>query len=169
MRRPQYVGATAQLAEWYVDGPATVGAYVAHYANQQQEREVVFANNRPEGGSGVVVARRSIDVPVTSGATAPLEELEVSESGKSRLAWVTLRVGGKLAENSLDAKLLQLTGLMRGRRDAQAMVLTANCEKDCAEARMWLSEYLLATGDRLFERVAYMPPLAVEPNDELGQ
>ena len=53
-------------------------------------------------------------------------------------------VAGEAASSRLDAKLLQIRGLIRGRRDAQAIVLTAACGESCDAARVALSHYAAA-------------------------
>lgn len=151
-RLPQYVGAAAQTASWYADGAARVGAYVAHYPEQRQEHEVVFLANRPAGLSGAIVARRSASLTAASGAAVPFEELEVTDSAaERRLVWVGLRVAGEPAGSVLAAKTLQVAGAIRGRRDAQALVLTAACGDDCGNARAVLSRYAAAAAEPLYE------------------
>ena len=151
-RLPQYVGAAAQTASWYADGAARVGAYVAHYPEQRQEHEVVFVGNLPAGLSGFVVARRSASLTAASGTTVPFEELEVTDSAaEHRLVWVGLRVAGEPARSVLAAKTLQFAGAIRGRRDAQALVLTAACGDDCGNARAVLKRYAAAAAEPLYE------------------
>jgi EpsI family protein len=150
-RRPQYLGATAQAASWYADGAVNVGAYVAHYGTQRPKHEVVFQHNRPQGESLVVVTRRTA-LATDSGAGMPFQELEVTDSTvERRLVWVGLRVAGEPADSALAAKALQITGAIRGRRDAQAVVLTAACRDDCSSARSALSRFAAAAASPLFE------------------
>lgn len=157
-RRPLYMGATAQMASWYENGGARVGAYVAHYPAQRQEEEVVYYQNRPEGQRGAVVARRLLTLTVDSGAQVPFQELEVADSeSERRLVWVGLRVAGTPTASVLKAKILQVTGIIRGRRDAQALVLTAACGDDCGKAHSLLSRYAAAATEPLYELMeAYM-------------
>src|SRR5690606_15641873 len=68
-RRPYFIGATSDVAHWYEDGPARVGAYLAHYANQTQGHEIVYALNRPEGRAATVVARKPVRIAGASGST----------------------------------------------------------------------------------------------------
>jgi EpsI family protein len=153
-RRPHYVGTTAQSASWYADGAARVGTYVAHYGTQRPEHEVVFSANRPQGEFGTVVARRRMALATDSSASLPFQELEVTDSAaERRLVWVGLRVAGKPAGSALAAKALQIAGAIRGRRDAQAVVLTAACRDDCSSARSALSRYAAAAANPLHERV----------------
>ena len=153
-RRPLYLGAAAQTGSWYAAGTARVGAYVAHYSIQQQDREAVSDQNRPEGQSGAVVARRSTALTAASGVTVPFEELEVADSAaERRLVWVGVRVAGKPAANALAAKALQIAGAFQGRHDAQVLVLTAVCAADeCSDARSSLSRYATAALEPLREQ-----------------
>lgn len=143
VRRPYFVGATAEAASWYTDGAVRIGAYVAHYAAQQQGREIVFAHNRAEGRSGDIVERRAIDVAVRSGAELPFQEVEISDQRGRRVVWIGMRVAGKWAADRLTAKALQLVGAVRGRWDAQAFVMTTDCEADCSNARAHLRRFAL--------------------------
>ncbi len=149
-QRPVFVGATTEGANWYADGGAQVGAYVANYAVQQQAQEVVFAHNRPEGKTGIVVARRFVTVASELNRALPVEELEVREdTAEHRLVWVTRRVAGTPAVGVLEAKFLQVSGVLYGRRDAQALVLTATCDTGCENARSRLARYAAAAAGPL--------------------
>jgi len=151
-RVPLYAGATAQAAGWYADGATRVGAYVAEYPSQRQEQEVVFVGNRPEGQFSAVVARRTMELTTASGAALPFEELEVTDrTAERRLVWVGLRVAGEPANGALAAKALQVAGAIRGRHDAQALVLTVACGDDCAAARSSLTRYAAAAAEPLYE------------------
>lgn len=169
--RPQYVGATAQTASWYADGAARVGAYVAHYATQREGHETLFYENRPEGHSAAVVARRGTALTRNSGVTIPFEELEVADSAAARrLVWVGLRVAGEPAASALAAKALQMVGAIRGRRDAQALVLTAACGGDCSSARSDLSRYARAAAEPLYSQAeGYLAATLVraDPKDQI--
>jgi len=157
-RAPQYAGAKAHVASWYADGAARVGAYVAQYPTQRQKEEVVFVGNRPEGQSAGVVGRRKMELTAASGITLPFEELEVTDyRAERRLVWVGLRVAGEPAGSVLAAKALQVVGAIRGRRDAQALVLTAACGEDCGNARAVLSRYAAAAAEPLYELAENQP------------
>jgi EpsI family protein len=152
-QRPVFVGASTQVAAWYADGEASVGAYVAHYAAQQQGREVVFSQNHPEGQVGAVMARQPITVKAASAAEIPFQESEIADPDASRrLVWVGLRVAGRPTASAVGAKLLQVAGVILGRHDAQALVLTAKCGVDCAQARSWLSRYAEEGAEPLYEQ-----------------
>jgi EpsI family protein len=140
-RRPIFVGPTSETASWYVSGDVRIGVYVAHYPIQRQGSEVVFAHNLPEGRTGFVSSRRRA-TNEASGAALPFQELTVSDAeDQRRLVWVGFRVAGKPAADALEAKALQVVGALRGRRDAQAMVLTAVCDDGCENARVALSDF----------------------------
>jgi hypothetical protein len=79
-------------------------------------------------------------------------ELEVSDAGidDRRLVWFAMRVGGRVTASRVAAKFLEFLGLFGGQRDAQALVLTASCKSDCAEARSWLSRFAAAAAEEIF-------------------
>jgi hypothetical protein len=67
------------------------------------------------------------------------------------LVWSEFRVAGRVTTNVLFAKALQVYGVIRGRRDAQALVLSASCDRDCGQARDWLSRYAMAAAEQWYE------------------
>jgi hypothetical protein len=65
-----------------------------------------------------------------------------------------MRVAGEPVAGNSQAKWLQLWGALRGRYDAQAVVLTALCQEDCVTARAWLTRYAGSAAELLYERAA---------------
>ena len=155
VRRPLFAGPRAETAVWYADDDARIGAYMAHYASQRQEAELVYSGNKPEGERGRILADRPIALTVASGSQLPFVELEVADpGGERRLVWVGLRVAGETASSRLAAKALQLAAGLHGRHDAEAIVLTATCSPDCARARSALSRFSEAAAELLYEHAA---------------
>jgi hypothetical protein len=112
----------------------------------------VFDHNQPTGQAGTVIARRTLTAVTPAGVGLPFRELEVSDSrGQRRLVWLEYRVAGRLTADDLHAKALQVGGAIRGRRDAQALVLTANCDNGCEAARSWLSDFAIAASQALYD------------------
>jgi EpsI family protein len=152
-RLPVFVGASAEVAAWYVNGTARVGAYIADYRYQRQGHEVVVPRNRPAGQSAVVLTRRPAAATTASGAMMPFQELEVADAAaERRLVWVGFRVAGNPTASDLAGKALQVEGVIRGRRDAQAFVITATCGGDCSEARSSLSKFATAAAEAVYEQ-----------------
>ena len=152
-RLPVFEGAVAKDAAWYANGAGRVGAYIAAFADQAQGREVASLGNGPAGASAAIVARQTVAVPAVSGVTIPFLELEVSEAGDNRrLVWVGLRIAGNLTASDLAAKVLQLRGAIRGRHDAQTLVLTVVCDGGCDESRTLLLSFAAAAAEPLYER-----------------
>jgi EpsI family protein len=163
---PVVVGATVQDATWYADGTARIGAFVAAFANQGQGSEVVSLSNRPAGAAAVAVNRQMMGIFAASGATLEFAELEVTDPGdRRRLVWTGLRVAGSSTGSILAAKLLQLRGVLRGRRDAQVLVLTAACAGGCDEARASLSRFASAAAELLYEHAESAVLARSEPDN----
>ena len=150
-RRPVYIGASAEGGAWYDDGVARVGVYIANFVSQGREADVAARSNQPAGNNAVVLAR-SRQMSGDSAESLPFREFEVSDPGweESRLVWVGLRVGGQVTASSVMAKVLKLPGVMGGRSDGQVLVLTAECSRDCSEARSWLSRFAADGAQRAF-------------------
>jgi EpsI family protein len=153
-RRPVFIEPSGEFASWYAKGDVRIGAYVANYAAQGQGREVVFAHNLPAGRTGFVSSRHRVG-EAASGLAFPFQELAVSDAeDRRRLVWVGFRIAGRPAANALEAKALQVAGVLRGRRDAQAVVLTASCDGDCEKARRALSDFAAAAAEPLYAQAA---------------
>jgi len=156
-RVPYFVGAPAYASAWYSDGSAEVGVYAAHFASQSQGHEVVHTHMRLEGQNAIVVASRGVATPVESGAGIAFMEIEVQDrDGGRRLIWAGFRVGGSYTASRLSAKLLQVLGVLRGRHDAQALVLTAVCDSDCGQAQASLAKFSAAAA-QLYDDIASQP------------
>ena len=86
------------------------------------------------------------------GDIAMSEEVEVQDrNGERRMVWTAYRIAGQPSTGGLSAKVWQLYGLLRGRRDAQALVLTAPCAGDCEAARAALTTFARSAVDLYFE------------------
>jgi EpsI family protein len=140
-RLPVFVGPTAAAAGWYARGDARVGVYVADYAVQRQEHEVVFYQNRPQGPEDETESGEIRTVSTAAGPVAFVELATRTAGGAQRLVWVSLRVAGHFATGDLGAKVWQAAGVLFGRRDAQVIVLTADCAASCRDAGEVLSEF----------------------------
>jgi exosortase A len=123
---PSFQGASGEIQRRYADGSRSVDLFVAFYAQQTQDAEVVNPKNRiaqdeewaRTGGQTV-----SIDL-----GGRPLELTAtriVASGGRQRLVVMWYWVGGRMVADPLQAKLLQLWGLASGRPAAAAMLLSA--------------------------------------------
>jgi EpsI family protein len=152
-RLPVFEGAFARDATWYANGANRVGVYIVAFADQAHGREVASVANSPTSTSAVIVARQTMAVPAVSGATIPFLELELFERGdQRRLVWVGRRIAGDSTASDLAAKFFQLRGAIRGRHDAQALVLTVVCDGGCDESRTLLLSFAAAAAESLYER-----------------
>jgi exosortase A len=139
-RRPVFAGAVAETAAWYERGSDVLGVYVAHYAVQSQGREIVYYANRPQGAHAQVLARTLRSVTTADGAEVQFAESQVEDAAQgNRLVWFAMHVAGRWTSSDFEAKLYQALGAIAGRRDAQALVLTATCARNCAAARALLA------------------------------
>ena len=149
---PTFIGISGQAAGWYANGSDRVGAYIANYEVQGQAREVIYYANRPEGESASIRAQRNVAPAAGPKPASPFVEFEaMGRDGGSRLVWFGVRVGGTNTTTAFGAKVLQIAGLIRGRRDAQALVLTATCDGDCDGARNSLTAFAESAAETLYE------------------
>ena len=96
-----------------------------------------------------------------AGSQLPFEELEVIDAESShRLVWVGYQIAGRVTTSRLMAKALQLLGVLEGRRDAQALVLTTSCdESGCDGARASLARFASIGAEALYKLAAAEPRL----------
>ena len=152
-RVPVFEGAAVKDATWYANGADRVGAYVVAFADQRHGGEVTSLGNGPAGASAIIVARAPVAVPTVSEGTIPFLELEVLDPGDNRrLVWIGLRIAGTLTASDFGAKVLQLRGAIGHRYDAQALVLTAVCDRGCDETRVRLTRFAAVAAEPLYER-----------------
>jgi EpsI family protein len=148
-RRPLYVDAPAEASAWYLQGEQRIGVYVANYPAQRQGSEAVYYANRPQGTATAekVVARSRVAVS-SAEDSARFGEWIVAGPASRRILWHGIRVAGRSTGDEIVAKLHQVAGALMGRNDAQVLILTAECDTDCAAARRLLfvfSEQAAAT------------------------
>jgi EpsI family protein len=147
-RRPVYIGAAAEGSGRYGRDGFEVAVYLAHYAAQAQGHEVVYYANRPQGEAAAIVSQTTVGVPSRDEQFAELEVTD-GDAGR-RLVWLQLRVAGRSVVGELRAKLWQAAGASLGRRDADALVLSADCGEDCSRARAGLTEFARDAVDALY-------------------
>lgn len=120
----------------YQRGGLAIEAHWLVYLEQRQDAEAINAYN--------FFAERAVwrqqetwqeAIGGSSAATIPITEALItrSEGGRKRLT-VTYYVAGELAGAGIDAKLAQIKGILRGRRDAAVLLLGVDCDSDCPNA-----------------------------------
>lgn len=140
--QPAFAGAIEERATYAAgDGESPIEVYRAVYPWQTAEERLV-RHGQDFTGRGW----RPVDV---AGATVTLDGRSWAVTGYEGyfgqrrylvLAWYW--VAGEPAHTSIGAKLAELRGLLRGRRDAQAIALLADCGTDCSIARERLRAFI---------------------------
>lgn len=141
--RPRFVNSDRAGSGRFLRGDRRVNVYTATYSVQSQGREIVYYANLPEGEHGQVLGRSSAKVELSDGGRATFAELQVATSGNERrLIWYTYQVAGMRTGSAAIAKLLQVVGGIRGRWDAQVIVMSSPCDAgDCSDARRTLEAF----------------------------
>lgn len=120
----------------------SVEVYRAVYPWQDREHRLIAYGNTFVPERWQPVAQRRIAVPAAD-AALEVQELEGHLARGRRLVWGWYWVAGEPAAGALEAKLLELKGLLSGRRDAMAAAVSTECElDDCEAARARLGEFL---------------------------
>lgn len=139
--KPRFVGADAEVLAAYQDGGGrTVELHLARYAWQRPGAELIGAGNSPipEGWRRAETRTRTIgaDHPVA------VREDRIVGNGRERLVWHWLVVDGTPVTGGVRAKLLELRGLLHGRREAMSVTLAVETEGAPAEAAAVLAAFL---------------------------
>lgn len=144
---PVFVNA---VETWSIDvsGVPPVDVYRAVYEWQDEERRLIRYGNGFAGERWRGVASRRIEIDL-GGERIDAIELEGYVSGERRVIWGWYWVAGRAAAGPLRAKLLELAGLVHGRRDAAAVAVSARCRPDCERARERLSEFVASSETQL--------------------
>lgn len=120
----------------YQRGPLAIDAHWLVYPQQSQEAEVINAYNfyadrkawrQVETWQAEVLQAGQVGIPVT-------EAIITAEGGARKRLAVAYYVAGELASSGISAKLAQIKGLLRGRKDAAVLLLGVNCQDDCPQA-----------------------------------
>lgn len=124
-----------------------VDAFMARYLSQQQDSKLISTRNDlgPDWHRRVVT-----DVSVSiNGEPRTVRQLELAAGGSRRLVWTWYLVGGQPAHRELNAKLLEVPALLRGRRDGSVIALSAPCSGTCAGAGVALQRFVEDHGRRM--------------------
>ena len=148
--QPKFPRAASSLSARFSNGDRIVDVYLADYPLQLQGYEAIHFDNEPIPVEQAV--RRGM---LRFDDSSPPDNLSfavhiVGAEAERRLTVVGYRVAGSSTTSRLDAKLLELRGIMAGRRDAQVYVLAADCYSDCEQARATLREFIRANSTGLF-------------------
>ena len=149
--RPQFEGAVYELARWYRRDATRVGLYLAGYPVQRQGSEAIYYANRPAGAGAITEITDYGDLRLVGPGRFMYRELVVTEGDRTRLVWHLVQVAGQPSRSPVHAKWLQVLGAVKGRSDAQVIVLTAYCQVDCDSVRAQLTAFASQTTARLIQ------------------
>jgi len=139
---PVYHGANALRRGYHKDGDRVL-LYVGLYPQQRQGSELI--NDLNSISDGDIWKQTGAERPVVSAGGRQVTETElVSAGGRRRLVWYCYRVAGRYTTSRYVAKTLQLYGLLTGRQGAAVIAMAAEHDRDIAEVRGELGDFLAA-------------------------
>jgi exosortase A len=130
--RPQFSGASAELAQAFRSGDRVVGVYVGYYRNQVKGRELVTSTN-------AIVKPENFDWKQRTASVAPLEwdgrsidaDWRVLSGRGGKLAVVKLYwIAGRVTTNDYAAKALMALSKLTGGGDDSALIVMFTREGD---------------------------------------
>ncbi len=137
---PVYHGAVVQRQGYRRDAHV-VQLFVGYYPVQRQGREVIYALNRIS--DDVVWSRLYAHAHEHLFKGYPVLEQELIDTeGRKRLVWYWYHVAGQQTVNRYAAKLLQVLGILTGRRQAGVIAVATDVDTTPAAARSVLSDFL---------------------------
>jgi len=153
--RPRFQGADAeQLVRYRGEDGGWVEVYVAWYDVQRQDAEVVNDRNilfdHEQWAKHYQHAAESRRI-AAGGLPVAEARIHRGRGRERRLLWRSYWVGGEFTVAPLEAKWLQLRGLLSGRPQAAALVLSAADEGDGERARERLAAFAEAAMPALRE------------------
>lgn len=155
--RPSFHGASTESLASYREGGRSVTVYLGDYPLQNQEAEVINELNKvytpPWGPRGGYAGTDYTQVKFAAGAGSialTVVETRLGQSGADaqRLVWHWYRIAGRNVVRPWQAKLAELSGLLRGRHDAMAIVLSTDAG-DLESARATLRDFVAANAGAL--------------------
>ena len=138
--QPVFANALEERATFDAGGEV-VEFYRALYVQQDAGHRLITYANSFVPPSWQPVSRKDMTVPISGESALSVIELEGYLGEQRRLVWGWYMVAGRPAASSLQAKLLELMGLVSGRRDAVAVALSGECLTDCGSVRGQLTAF----------------------------
>ncbi|ROR34743.1 exosortase A [Inmirania thermothiophila] len=151
--RPRYLGTDAELQRTYRDAAGrVVGVYLAYYADQRQDHELVNSQNVMVVQKDPVwrqTAAAQVAVPVPPGR---VREAVLRSAATGLVAWSWDRIGGVETTSPYVGKLAEVAAkILHGDGSAVGVVVYAPFEEDPAAAREVLAQFLRAAAPVLRE------------------
>jgi len=136
---PTFVGVSGSSQGTYRKNTHSVSLFVGYYAQQNQENELINAENSLAGSTNwhVLSGKKGVK-------RGDMREIILrSDSGQKRLLWYCYEVGGHRTTSRYMAKVFQLWGLVVGRTEASVYAITASQhDDDPSLARALLQEFV---------------------------
>ena len=150
---PSFVGPDAELYRSYLRDGHQVDTYLAFYASQRQDAEVVNSSNRFEDGKFWDRAGSGSRRAVIEGEDLKVNYVRMLAQRRGRVVWYWYWVDGRFTANPYVAKLLQVKARLFGGVRSAAVIAVATDYTRCAGRRPRRAAGLYI-GDQLRQRDA---------------
>jgi EpsI family protein len=124
------------------DAPPAVEVYRAVYAQQDGDHRLLRPGNDFLGAEFQLLEQQRRSVGLADGATLELTEYRGTLRQRPRVVWTWYWVAGTQVPGALEARLADLRGIFRSRRDGVAIAAAADCVPDCAAASARLDAFV---------------------------
>ena len=146
--RPEFLAPPLLGHEAFISGTGVqVDVFIARYLSQQPDSKLV-TGIAPLSRGWRAAGTRTQGVSLGD-ELRQVRSSELTSAAGNRLVLSWYLVGGQPAHQAKTARLLQIPALLRGRRDASVIALSAPCDLRCDEAETSIRAFLEAYGQRL--------------------
>ena len=152
--RPAFENASSVASARLVRGGDSIAVYVAHFEHQSEGKEVMDAENAPLGKEGESNASPAVAIAVDGGQQIRFRQYTVVGGYEMRIVLYSVRVAGVAVTDRFSAKWQQVIGKLRGRTDADVLILSSICKSDCAAAQKRLHEFAEAESVTVYSSIA---------------
>lgn len=140
--RPRFVGADMELHNSYLRNEQRVDVYVAFYASQRQDAEVINSSNRFEDGKFWDRAGSGKYGAVIEGEQRDVNYVRMLAQRRGRVVWYWYWVDGRFTASPYMAKILQVKArLFGGVRSAAAVAVATDYFDAPVEAHELLQDF----------------------------
>jgi EpsI family protein len=131
------------LVEYSSDEAGAVSVYRAVYLSQRQGKELVGFGNTVVGVDYRELEVEPLEVSAGSGVIPVVERRIEGPDGRQRLVWSLFTVAGESTDMRLEDQLTYGVRSLFGPPPASVVALSAECQPDCARARVALKAIAL--------------------------
>jgi len=152
--KPQYEGAIDYKMMFQDERSHEVYLYLGLYLEQSQGKELINYSNGISDNNVWYTGNQKAKSYDVDGKRV-LEQLLENKDGSRRLVWYWYHVAGRDTTNRYEAKVLQVQGLLQGRKQASVVAIATKVDGEPEYAREILARFVLDTVSTIARVIDY--------------